>query len=62
MPVIATINRSAIAPFDIDSGDTVLVRLLFELPLDSDPAELKYDVIEYIDHPRLGETIVYQFG
>ncbi len=60
-PLIATVDGNELAPFDIASGDTVTLQLLFELPLDADPAELKYDVLDYISFPRLGETIVYEF-
>ena len=59
--VIATVDGNELAPFDIVSGETVTLRLLFKLPLDADPAELKYDVLDYISFPRLGETIVYEF-
>lgn len=61
-PLLATVNRTDIAPYDINSGDTVTLQLVFELPLAEDPLELEYDVLEYIDYPRLGETIVYEFN
>lgn len=60
-PLIATIDRSEIAPFDVGSGDMATLQLLFELPADSNPVELQYDVLDYIGYPRLGETIIYEF-
>ena len=60
-PLIATVNGSEIAPFDIESHDTATLQLVFELPAEADPLELEYDVLEYISNPRLGETIVYEF-
>ncbi len=60
-PLLAIVNRREIAPFDIGSGDTAALQLVFELPVNADPLELEYDVLEYIDYPRLGETIVWEF-
>ena len=60
-PLIATVNGSEIAPFDIESHDFATLQLVFELPVDADPLELEYDVLDYISKPRLGETIVYEF-
>ncbi len=50
-----------LAPFDIPSGETATVRLAFELSASADPSQLRYDVLNYIDVPRVGETIVYNF-
>ena len=60
-PLLATVNGRDIAPFDIGSNDTATLQLVFELPVDGNPLELEYDVLEYIDYPRLGETIVWEF-
>ena len=60
-PLLATVNDREIAPLDIGSGDTATLQLVFELPVNADPLELEYDVLEYIDYPRLGETIVWEF-
>jgi hypothetical protein len=49
------------APADIASLGAAAVRLVFQVPLGAAPSELRYDVLNYIDFPRVGETIVYQF-
>jgi len=50
-----------LAPADIAFGEVATVRLVFEVPLAADPSELRYNVLNYIDTPRVGETIVYKF-
>jgi len=50
-----------LAPAAIDSGQKATVRLVFELPQAAYPAELRYNVLNYINAPRVGETIVYKF-
>lgn len=59
-PVLAMVGGK-LSPAAIDSGQTATVRLVFELPKAAEPAELRYDVLNYIDTPRVGETIVYKF-
>lgn len=44
-----------------DSGIDGAVLLVFAVPDTADPAELKWDVVDYIDEPRVGETIVWEF-
>ena len=57
--LIVTVNRSDVAPIDIESGDEATLQLLFELPHDADPAELQYDVLEY--GGPFGEKIIWEF-
>lgn len=59
-PMLALVGGK-LAPADIDSGDMATVRLVFEVPLAAGPLELRYDVLNYVDTPRVGETIVYKF-
>ena len=58
-PLIATVNRNRIAPFDVASGDTATLQLVFTLPAGADPVELEYRVLDYAG--PFGETIVYEF-
>jgi hypothetical protein len=46
-------------PYSIDAGDSAIVRIVFELPDGRTPVELRFDVLNYIDIPRIGETIVW---
>jgi len=57
--LVATVNRSRIAPFDVRSGDTATLQLVFTLPAGADPVELEYRVLDYAG--PFGETIIYQF-
>jgi hypothetical protein len=50
-----------LAPADIGAGETATVRIVFELPIGAAPEELRYDVLNYNNAPRVGETIVYKF-
>ena len=50
-----------LSPAAIDSGQKATVRLMFEVPQTAVPAELRYNVLNYINKPRVGETIVYRF-
>ena len=50
-----------LSPTAIDSGQKATVRLMFEVPQTAVPAELRYNVLNYINKPRVGETIVYRF-
>src|SRR5439155_24832830 len=50
-----------VSPAAIDSGQKATVRLVFEVPQAADPAELRYNVLNYINKPRVGETIEYKF-
>lgn len=57
-PVIALVEGK-VSPAEIASGATGTVRLVFEVPQTAEPAELRYDVLDYIPTPRVGETVVY---
>ena len=59
-PVLVLVG-GRVSPADIDSGQRATVRLVFEVPQAADPAELRYDVLNYINKPRVGETIDYKF-
>lgn len=49
-----------LAPLDLKKGDVSDIVLLFEVPTGVKPTELRYDVVNYSDWPRIGETIVYE--
>ena len=49
-----------IAPVDIDSGEAARIHAVFELPKGVNPASLRFDVLDYISKPRVGETIVFE--
>ena len=57
-PVIALVEGK-VSPAEIASGATGTVRLIFEVPQAVEPTELRYDVLDYIPTPRVGETVVY---
>lgn len=59
-PVLVIVN-GRVAPYSIDPGEVAIVTLVFEAPGDEVPEELRYDVLNYIDGPRIGETIVWKF-
>ncbi|TLZ76896.1 MAG: DUF4352 domain-containing protein [Methanobacteriota archaeon] len=59
-PVLVLVG-GRVSPADIDSGQRATVRLVFEVPQAADPAELRYNVLNYINKPRVGETIEYKF-
>ena len=50
-----------VTPVTLKKHDVAEIVLVFELPRGVAPAELRYDVVNYIDGPRVGETIVYEF-
>ena len=50
-----------LSPAAINNGQKATVRLVFEVPQEAGPSELRYDVLNYINKPRVGETIVYKF-
>jgi len=49
------------SPAAIDSGQKAAVRIVFAVTQAADPAELRYNVLNYIAKPRVGETIEYKF-
>ena len=46
-------------PVDLGHNESAITRVLFEMPVDERPVEFRYDVLNYIDVPRVGETIIY---
>jgi len=59
-PVLVLVG-GRVSPAAIDSGQKATVRIVFEVPQAADPAELRYNVLNYIAKPRVGETIEYEF-
>ena len=47
------------APVDLGHNERAITRVIFEVPVDERPVEFRYDVLNYIDVPRVGETILY---
>lgn len=51
------VSNGDVAPVDIESGYLEQVVRVFEVPLAADPAELRWDFLDYISY--VGETIIW---
>ncbi len=58
-PLLVSVDGKA-GSTQIGRGMSGVVRVVFEMPASSVPVAFRFDALNYIDFPRVGETVIYR--